>query len=808
MFINYLKTAFRNLLKNKGFTTLNVLGLTLGIATCLLIVFYVLDELSYDRYNEKADRIYRINNEIKFGGNEKVYAASPAPTALAMKNDFPEIEQVVRLQNAGRIRVKKGSQYIQEDHAVYADSSLFAVFTLPMIDGDAANALRDPHSVVITERTAKKYFNRTNVVGQMLLIDEGDPYKITGVIRDLPTQSHFQFDFFLSLSTLPYSREQAWLTNNFNTYILLKPGADPTRLEAKFSGFIRKYMGPQVLDVLHITFDAFEQSGNYYRFSLFPLTRIHLQSNSVDDLAPNGNIEYIYIFSAIALFILLIACINFMNLSTARSANRAREVGVRKVLGSPRKYLIAQFLTESVIVTMAGAALAVVVAWALLPLFNILSGKELTVNYHLFRQLLPILLVFVVIIGCLAGSYPALFLSAFQPIEVLKGKLASGFKGGRLRSFLVVFQFTISLFLITSTLVVYQQIKYIQSRDLGYNRDHVLIVQNTETLGSKASSFKQEIKQLSGVDNATLTSALPTADYGNWTALFEDRALDQKRAVHSQRWSVDEDYLGTLGIKLKTGRNFSRQMPTDSSAVIINEAAAKLLSYADPLNKQLYAPGDNFLKKINTYHIIGVIKDFNFRSLRENVTPMALILDEDRGALSVRIHAGANIPALMAQISDKWKGLSPNQEFAYSFMEQDFDGLYRAEQRIGKIFISFSSLAILIACLGLFGLVAYAAEQRTREIGIRKVLGAGTSTIVKMLSRDFIKLVLLAILIASPLAWLAMHKWLEGFAYRIDISLWIFIIAGLIALLIALLTVSFQTIRAAVANPVKSLKTE
>jgi putative ABC transport system permease protein len=808
VFINYLKTAFRSLLKNKGFTTLNLLGLTLGIATCLLIVFYVLDELSYDRYNEKADRIYRINNQIKFGGNENVYASSPAPAAQAMKNDFPEIEQVVRLQNAGRMRVKKGSEYIQEDHAVYADSSLFAVFTLPLIEGDAANALRDPKSVVITEQTAKKYFNRTDVVGQTLLINDNEPYKITGVTKDLPVESHFRFDFFFAISDLSASREAVWLSNNFVTYVVLKPGTDPGRLEAKFPGFIRKYIGPQLQDVLHVTIDGFEKGGNYYHFCLFPLTKIHLLSNSVDDLAPNGNIEYIYIFSAIALFILLIACINFMNLSTARSANRAREVGVRKVLGSPRKYLVAQFLTESILVTLGGAVLALMLAWALLPLFNTLSGKELSVSYRLFSRLLPILLVFVVIIGGLAGSYPAFFLSAFQPIDVLKGKLASGLKGGRLRSVLVVFQFAISFFLITSTLVVYQQIKYIQSRDLGYNRDHVLIVQNTETLGSQARAFKQEIKQLPGVGNATLTGALPTANDGNWTSLFEDRGLDQKRAVHSKLWSVDEDYLCTLGIKLKSGRNFSKEMPTDSSAVIINEAAAKLLSYANPLNQLLYSPADNFLKKINTYHIVGVIKDFNFQSLRKNVTPMALILDEDRGALSILIHAGANIPALLAQVKDKWKGLSPNQEFAYSFMEQDFDGLYRAEQRIGKIFLSFSSLAILIACLGLFGLVAYAAEQRTREIGIRKVLGAGISTIVGMLSRDFIKLVLLAILIASPLAWLAMHKWLQGFAFRIGISVWIFIVAGLIALLIAMLTVSFQTIRAALANPVKNLRSE
>lgn len=808
MFINFLKTAWRNLLKNKGFTALNGLGLTLGIATCLLIVFYVLDELSYDRYNEKADRIYRINNLIKFGGNEGVYASSPAPAAQAIKNEFPEIDQVVRLQNAGRIRVKKGGEYILEDHAVYADSSLFAVFTLPLLEGEMATALKDPKSVVITEQTARKYFNRKDVVGQTLLINDNEPYKITGVMKDLPIESHFRFDFFFAMSDLSASRDAAWLSNNFVTYIVLKPGTDPGRLEAKFTGFIRKHMGPQLQDFLHVTFDGFENGGNYYHFMLFPLTKIHLQSNSVDDLAPNGNLEYIYIFSAIALLILLIACINFMNLSTARSAKRAREVGVRKVLGSPRKYLMVQFLTESILVTLGSATLALILAWALLPLFNTLSGKELTASYHMVIRLLPELLVLVFIIGGLAGSYPAFFLSAFQPIDVLKGKLAIGFKGGRLRSVLVVFQFAISFFLITSTIVVYQQIKYIQSRDLGYNRDHVLIVQNTESLGSHARAFKQEIKQLTGVDNATLTGALPTVDDGNWTSFFEDRSLDQKRAVHSILWGVDEDYLGTLGIRLKSGRNFSKEMPTDSSAVIINEAAAKLLSYTNPLNQLLYTPTDNSLKKINTYHIVGVIKDFNFKSLRKNVTPMALILSEDRGALSIRIRAGADIPALMAQVKNKWKGLSSNQEFAYSFMEQDFDGLYRAEQRIGKIFLSFSTLAILIACLGLLGLVAYAAEQRTREIGIRKVLGAGISTIAGMLSRDFIKLVLLAILIASPLAWLAMHEWLQGFAYRIHISLWVFIIAGLIALLIAVLTLSFQTIRAAIANPIESLKTE
>ena len=812
MLKNYFKTAYRSLLKNKGFAAINIMGLTLGIATCLLIVFYVLDELSYDRYHEKAGRIYRINNSVRFGGNENTYAASPAPAAPALRHDFPEIEQAVRMQSAGRIRVKKGNQYIREDFAVYADSGLFSVFTLPMIDGEPATALSDPHSVVISEHVAVKYFNRTDVVGQFLLTDNDSLYKITGVIRDQPAESHFRFDFFFPLSAVPESREDAWLTNNFITYVLLRPGADPARMEAKLPAFLRRYMGPQFQTVLHVSVDAFEKAGNYYRFSLFPMLKIHLWSNCVDDLAPNGSIEYVYIFSAIAFVILLIACINFMNLSTARSANRAREVGVRKVLGSPRKYLVLQFLMESVLLTLIGALLALVLAWALLPLFNTLSGKELTVSYTLFRRLAPVLLAFVLIIGCLAGTYPAFYLSAFQPINVLKGgqsgSVAGGFKGGRLRSFLVVLQFGISIFLMISTLVVYQQIQYIRSREIGYSRDHVLVVQNTYALGMQAGTFKQEIKRISGVDDATLAAALPTIDYGNATSFFEDRSFDQKRAIHSERWAVDEDYIGTLGMQLIAGRNFSREMATDSNAIIVNEALAKMLSYRDPLNKEVYAPGDNLLAKIDVYHIIGVIRDFNFRSLRKNVTPMALRLGDDPGALSIRVHAGAHLPALLAQVRDKWRQLSPNQEFAYSFMEQDFDRLYRVEQRMGQLFVSFSTLAILIACLGLFGLATYAAEQRTKEIGIRKVLGAGISTIAGMLSKDFVRLVLVAILIASPAAWLAMHKWLQGFAYRTDISIWVFVAAGMIALFIAILTVSVQTIRAASANPVKSLKAE
>jgi putative ABC transport system permease protein len=807
MIKNYIKTAIRSLSKNKGFTAINVLGLALGLASCLLIIFYVFDELNYDRYNTKADRIYRVNEDIRFGGNTNSYAVAPAPLASALKNDFPEVEQVVRFRSRGELQVKKGNQDIQENMVVYADPSIFKVFTLPMIDGDPATALNDTHSIVITEKTAQKYFNRTDVVGQVLTINDTALYKITGVIKNIPKQSHFNFDFFISMASTPEGKDDAWFSSNFNTYVLLRQGTDFNKFQAKIPAFFKQQAGPQMQSVLHLTFDKFEQGGNYFRINFTPLKKIHLYSSREAELGMNGNIEFIYMFSAIALFILLIACVNFMNLSTARSANRAREVGVRKVLGSPRKYLIAQFLTESIIVTLIGAIIAFFAAWALLPLFNQMSGKDLTITAQTMVWIVPLMIGLVLIIGALAGSYPALFLSGFQPIEVLKGKLASGFKGGMLRNFLVVFQFSISIFLIIGTLVIYNQLKYIQSKDLGYNRNQVFTVWNVNVLGNNAKAFKQEVKQLTGVQNVTMTGALPTSGYWNSSVIFKGPVADQKNSVTSETWVVDEDYIATLGMKMQSGRNFSKEMLTDSTAILINETAEKMLGFKNPINQLVYYPQDNKALVLKPYHIIGVVKDFNFQSLRSNVTPLILFMGNDEGGISIRANA-ANIPALLNQIKSKWSGFSPNQQFMYTFMDQDFDAIYRTEQRTGIIFVSFSSLAIIIACLGLFGLAAYAAEQRTKEIGIRKVLGASMSTIVQMLSKDFIKLVVIAIIIASPLAWWAMNKWLQDFAYRIHIQWWVVAIAGSGAILIAFVTISFQSIKAALTNPVKSLRSE
>jgi len=802
MIRNYIKTAYRSLFKNKGFTALNVLGLSVGLATCLLIVLYVVDELSYDRYNVNADRIYRLTIHTRLNGNEGVYATSEGPMLPFIKGKFPQIENSVRVVDANglfaspsKFYFKKGDQSILEHNVVYTETPFFNMFTLPMVQGNAATALNDPHSAVITESAAKKYFNRVNVVGETLTMNDTSNYKITGVIKDVSQQSHFNYDFFLSFNTLPESTVQGWGYSGVHNYVLVKPNADVKNLEKQISA----------VDLEHsFNPSAYKTGGNYFFIALKPLLDIHLRDQDAQyNLSKGGNIEYVYIFLAIAIVILLIACINFMNLSTARSSNRAKEVGVRKVLGSARGNLIWQFLTESTLVTLASTIIAVGLAWILLPFFNQVADKHIIVGTESLIWLVPSVIVAVLVIGFLAGSYPALFLSGFRPIDVLKSKLSIGFKGGFLRSFLVVFQFSISVFLIVGTLVIYNQLNYIRHKDLGFDRSQVVTIKNTTALGKNAKVFAQELKQLPGVISSTVSGYTPTGDERMKTGLFPDKVPDIKKDILSEFWSVDENYIPTMGIKLVSGRNFSKDMATDSGAVIVNEAFAKKFGHKDPLNKMVY----RFSRGAEEFHIIGVMKDFNYESLKGVITPAVLTYAPDYGAVSARIHT-SNLPALMAQVENKWKALSPNQQFTYAFMDEEFDATYRSEQRVGTLFIAFTSLAITIACLGLFGLAAYAAEQRYKEIGIRKVLGANVSTIVKMLSMDFIKLVLLSILIATPIAWWAMHKWLEGFAYRTNIQWYLIALAGGSAILIAFATISFQAIKAALSNPIESLRSE
>lgn len=789
MIKNYIKIAFRNLLRNRSYTAINIFGLALGLATCLLIVGYVIDELSYDRLNKNIDRIFRIDTEVKFGGRVSTYAAVPAPVAEAVKSHFPEVEKVTRFfAQSGNFWVKKGVENIKVTKIVYADAGLFDIFTLPMVEGIPATALSEPNTVVITENTARNLFNRTDVVGETLVFNDTTNYKITGILKNIPRQSHFDFDYFLSMSSLGESKTTSWNGGGYNTYILVKNATDIKKLEVQLNKMKEQYV---------------EAEDNYSRFSLFPVADIHLRSNRLQELGRNSSIEYVYIFSAVALFILLIACVNFMNLSTARSAGRAREVGVRKVLGSARRQLIIQFMVESTAVTFISVIIAILLAWALLPTFNQMSDKALSFNLDTFMWLLPSALALTLVIGLLAGSYPAFYLSSFNPVKVLKGKFSVGFRGTHLRSFLIVVQFTISLFLAISTLVIYNQLNYIQTKNLGYERDQVVIIKNVSVLNNQAQVFKQQVKKLASVQNATLTGFLPTEDERLITALFPSLPPDPKEVVLTEFWSVDDEYIKTLNMQVLKGRDFSKDLATDSGSIIINEAAARLFNFPDPLNQSLY----RWSGKLMEYRIVGVIRDFNFNSLRENVTPVAMILSEHRGALAVRVNS-TNLPGLLSQMENLWRSFSPNQSFQYSFMDSDFDASYRAEQRIGEIFISFTMLAIAIACLGLFGLSAYAAEQRTKEIGIRKILGASVVTILNMLSKDFVKLVIISIVIASPAAWLFMQKWLQNFAYRVDIHWWIFVLAGLASLLITFITISIESIKTAMGNPVKNLNSE
>ena len=643
-------------MKNKFYSSINVFGLAAGLATCMLILLYVLDELSYDRYNTKADRIYRVNNEVKFGGNYFDLAVSPALLGITMVRDFPEVEQYTRLRWYGGFLVKKGNENIQEGRIGFADSTLFDVFTLPVLAGDAKTALKEPHSLVITEKIAKKYFNTNDVVGKTMLINDTGHYKVTAVIKNIPSQSHFNFDIFVPMLENEGSNDGSWLSENWNTYILLRKDADVKKLEPQLNAMMEKYSAPEIKSAINQSWDEFKKDGGYITASLTPLTDIHLHSNKMAELDGNGNVQFVYIFSAIAFVILLIACVNFMNLSTARSSNRAKEVGVRKVLGSRKKNLIQQFLAESFLISFIALIFAVCIAWLLLPYFNQLAGKNIHAGVLFQTKMLMAFVALILVVGLLAGSYPAFVLSAFQPIAVLKGKFAGGFKKSWLRNALVVFQFTISIILIFGTVVIYNQLNYIQNRDIGFDRNRVITINNTSTLGDQAATFKNELLQISGLQNATMSGYLPVNFNRSNDAFFTSPTLDQKTAISMQNWIVDENYIPVLNMQIVEGRNFSSQFPTDSTAIIINEAAAKFLATKDLLNKKLYNFKDIKTKELNEYHVIGVMKNFNFSSLRDVVIPLALKLGKNNWNISVKIDT-KDIANVIAQIGSIISGI-------------------------------------------------------------------------------------------------------------------------------------------------------
>lgn len=809
MIKNYFKIAFRNLWKNKGFTFINIAGLAIGLACFILIAMYVVDELSYDRFYPNAERTYRVDGDIKFGGNQLKLCVSSDPMGPILKKDYPQVKEYTRVYaSEGSKLVRKGNDYLNEDKIVYADSTFFNVFPQKVLSGDTKTALFEPNTVVISETAARKYFSTTNAAGKTIEIDK-KPFKVTAVIKDMPHNSHFHFDFIMSMKNVDYTWNN-FLSHNFITYIVLKPGTDYHVFEKNFEQVIEKYVLPQAKQMMTglTTMADFRKAGNRLEYSLMPVTKIHLYSNRFPELEPNGNIQYVYIFSAVALFILLIACINFMNLSTARSAKRAKEVGIRKVLGTVKKNLIIQFLTESTITAFIALLLALVLSYFTLPLFNNMAAKSMQFVDIFSPTFLPFLIALPVVVGCMAGAYPAFYLSHFKPVAVLKGRINAGFRKSNLRSSLVVFQFFISIFLIIGTVIVYKQLQFIQNTNLGFNKDQVLILNNTDGLEKNISAFKNSVLELQGVKSGTVSGFLPVPSSRNDNTYSKESVMDPQNALSMQTWTVDEDYIKTMGLQLIKGRNFSRDFGTDSAAFIINEAAASVLGFDNPIGKKIYQNDpSNPEAPPMVYTIIGEVKNFNYESLRQNIYPLGLKLGYSSGNISFKIST-TNIKHLIAQIQTKWKTLAPGMPFSYRFLDDAFESMYRAEQRVGEVSMTFSILAIIIACLGLFGLVTYMAEQRTKEIGVRKVLGASVFNLVTMLSKDFLKLVFIAFLIAFPVAWWAMHRWLQDFAYRIKIEWWVFLVAVVIAILIALITVSFQAIKAAVANPVKSLRTE
>jgi len=805
MLKNYFRIALRNIWRNKSFSAITIFGLAIGMATCLLITLFVADELSYDRYNKKADRVFRVDADFYVNGNAFRERFSPSQLGTVLMQDFPQVENYVRFAYQGNILVKKGTTTLVEHNASFADSTLFDVFTLPMIAGDPKTALRNPHSIVISERMALKYFNSVDVLGKTLITDNIAPYQVTGVIKDVPDQAHLHFDFIRAMSEHEDSRAANWMADNYTTYVLMRPGSTAEQLNGYLKTATKKYMESSLKKMTGSTIADVEKSGGRFRYTAIALPDIHLHSTLPAEVEPSGNISYVYIFMAAAVIILLIACVNFMNLSTARSAGRSKEVGVRKVLGSQRSSLMFQFLTESTLTSFFALLLAVGIALVLLPFLNQLSEKHITLKAAYLVWLVPFLVITATVIGLLAGSYPAFFLSGFEPVKVLKGKLTTGFKGSWLRNSLVVFQFTAAILLIVGTLVINNQLNYIRNKKLGYNKEQMLVLGNTQSLWIHAKSFKNEVLALPGVEAGTMTASLPTEASTSTNIYSKDAARSNGQVTGIKDWYVDCDYIPTLGMEMVSGRNFSPQMPTDTNGLLMNETAARLLDMRDIENKVLY-DDNNGMRPLK---VLGIVKDFNAGSLRNAIPPIIFRLGEYSRNMVFRVRT-KNLPALIAQIKSRYEAQDgmAGQPFVYSFMDDDFNRLYIAEQRTGSIFISFAVLAVLIASLGVFGLITYAAEQRTREIGIRKVLGASVGGIVALLSKDFLKLVLLAIVIATPLAWFMMNRWLQDFAYRVQISWTVFVLAAVIAVVITMLTVSFRAIRAAIANPVISLKAE
>ena len=793
MIKNYFKIALRKLWKYKVFSLINIMGLAVGMTACFLIYLYVHFETSYDAFHTKANRIYRIITDIKTPSDLLQWSSTSAPMAINMQKDFPEVESAVRIRGESFL-VRKGNEKFQENNTVMADSTLFSIFDFPLVYGNKNTALKEPMSIVLSQTAAKKYFGNSNPVGQTVLLTGASiNATITGIMKDIPENSQLKADMIVSMSSQKQiygqSIDSQWTSFNLVSYLLLKPGVNVKSLTAKFPQFLDKHVGSQLKDA-QMSFTLF----------LEPLRYVYLYSTR--DGSKTGNINNVYIFSIIAVFILLIACINFINLTTARSAEQAKEIGIRKVVGAARFQLARQFMGESVVICFMSFIIAVLLCSLLLPLFNQLAGKRVSTPFF-YHPLYIVNLFFIAIgIGIVAGFYPALVLSSFKPVSVLKGRFATGTRGILLRKGLVIFQFTISIILIIGTVIVYTQLNYMRSQDLGFSKDQTIVIDTNADKNKDA--FKESLSSVPGVLSTTFSSTVPGGGTNTAYSKVQNKTGDMQTAS-LDIYFVDFNYINQYKMKVIAGRGFSKEFGTDTTqAMVINESTSKLLGYSSPQQ----AIGRNFDQWGRKGKIIGVIKDFHYQALQEPIKPLTLRIEPGGYQfLSIKVSAN-NLPATIKAIESKWNQIIPNRPFDYSFLDESFDKQYRAEDRFGSLFFNFAILAIFISCLGLLGLASYSTLQRTREIGVRKVLGASVSNIINLLSIEFLKLVLVAFIIAAPVAWLFMNKWLRDFAYRTSLSWWMFVFAGIAAIVIAFGTISFQAIKAAIANPVKSLRTE
>jgi putative ABC transport system permease protein len=812
MIKSYFIIGWRSLVKQKMYSAIKIGGFALGIAACLLITLYIKDELSYDKHYANGKNLYRVLGVIKEGNGLDKNIFFPAPMSKALQEDYPEVLKAGRynaseLFGAGNSEARPVDQLENsyDQGFVYFDQELADMLELPFIHGSAKRALEEPNTIVLTKRKAEKYFPNQDPVGKTIIVDNkiDKPYTVGGVIEDFKTTSHIQFDFLIGTKGLAFWKEEQsdWGASNYAVYVQLDERANVAELEKKMSkGILEKYFIPMMIEGGMSVADAhkfIDERGA--RLELQPIDRIHLYSAGVHDGLTHGDIRFVWLFAAIAGLILVIAVINFVNLSTAKSANRAKEVGLRKVVGSMRSSIVQQFLTESVLFSMLSFVVGIVLAFFLLPYFNILSAKSLVFPWNEWL-LLPIIFGASLMIGLLAGVYPSFYLSSFQPIQVLKGAISKGSKGSPLRSALVVFQFTTSVVLIVGTIIIYQQMEFILNKKIGFEKDQVLMIQGAGTLGDQATSFKNELLKTSQIKSVTISDYLPIrGTKRNQNEFWSDGKKSQDNAIAAQIWKVDYDYISTLEMKVVDGRNFQRDMATDSSAIIVNQSMAKEIG-GEVIGKRIEGYRDK-------YTIIGIVEDFHYESMKENIQPLCFTLGSSPSIISLKVNS-QSMSEVIESTTEVWKKFAPHQPIRFSFLDDSYAAMYADVQRMGRIFTCFAVFAIIVACLGLFALSAFMIEQRSKEIGIRLVMGASLKNVFNLLTIDFIKLVILSIVIAVPLAWYAMRQWLQDFAYRVDITWQVFAVAGLVALLIALFTISYQSVRAGLVNPVKSLKSE